>query len=246
MKTAIIIEDEIPAGLRLEKLLISKNILVLAKLYSVKNSLLWLKENNHPEIIFIDVKLRDGNCFEILDQIKIQSKIVFTTAYNEFALDAFGYNSIDYLLKPIDEEKLNKLLNKIETLKIGFQNEVSWTDFNENNSIKTKKSFLVSSGSILKKILDTDIICFYSHCNVTYLLSKDNRSFIVNNSLEKLEDELDCELFFRINRKFIVNKTYIISVKNDIQKQVILIVKTDFDFIVSKSKTKLFIEWYKK
>lgn len=246
MKTAIIIEDEIPAGIRLEKLLISKNILVLAKLYSVKNSLLWLKENNHPEIIFIDVKLRDGNCFEILDQNKIQSKIVFTTAYNEFALDAFSYNSIDYLLKPIDEEKLNKLLNKIETLKIGFQNEVSWTDFNEDNSIKTKKSFLVSSGSILKKILDTDIICFYSHCNVTYLLSKENRSFIVNNSLEKLEDELDDELFFRINRKFIVNKTYVISVKNVIQKQVILSVKTDFDLIVSKSKTKLFIEWYKK
>lgn len=244
--TAVIIEDEIPAAIRLQKLLISKEFDVLTILHSVKNAIQWFKENNHPDCVFVDIKLRDGNCFEILDKVSIKSKIIFTTAYNEFALNAFNYNSVDYLLKPIDELKLDKLIKKIETLKIGFQNEVSWIDFEQNTSKKIKNSFLVSSGSVLKKITDLDIICFYSENNATYLLNNENRSFIVNTSLEKLEDELNSDLFFRINRKFIINKTYIQNVKNESQKQVILSVKTDFDFIISKLKSKSFLDWYKK
>lgn len=244
--TAVIIEDEIPAAIRLQKLLISKEFDVLTILHSVKNAIQWFRENNHPDCVFVDIKLRDGNCFEILDKVSIKSKIIFTTAYNEFALNAFNYNSVDYLLKPIDELKLDKLIKKIETLKIGFQNEVSWIDFEQNTSKKIKNSFLVSSGSVLKKITDLDIICFYSENNATYLLNNENRSFIVNTSLEKLEDELNSDLFFRINRKFIINKTYIQNVKNESQKQVILSVKTDFDFIISKLKSKSFLDWYKK
>lgn len=244
--TAVIIEDEIPAAIRLQKLLISKEFDVLTILHSVKNTIQWFKENNHPDCVFVDIKLRDGNCFEILDKVSIESKIIFTTAYNEFALNAFNYNSVDYLLKPIDELKLDKLIKKIETLKIGFQNEVSWIDFEQNTSKKIKNSFLVSSGSVLKKITDLDIICFYSENNATYLLNNENRSFIVNTSLEKLEDELNSDLFFRINRKFIINKTYIQIVKNESQKQVVLSVKTDFEFIISKLKTKSFLDWYKK
>lgn len=244
--TAVIIEDEIPAAIRLQKLLISKEFDALTILHSVKNAIQWFRENNHPDCVFVDIKLRDGNCFEILDKVSIKSKIIFTTAYNEFALNAFNYNSVDYLLKPIDELKLDKLIKKIETLKIGFQNEVSWIDFEQNTSKKIKNSFLVSSGSVLKKITDLDIICFYSENNATYLLNNENRSFIVNTSLEKLEDELNSDLFFRINRKFIINKTYIQNVKNESQKQVILSVKTDFDFIISKLKSKSFLDWYKK
>lgn len=244
--TAVIIEDEIPAAIRLQKLLLSKGFDVLITLHSVKNAVQWFKENNHPDCVFVDIKLRDGNCFQILDKVTIKSKIIFTTAYNEFALNAFNYNSVDYLLKPIDENKLDKLILKIETLKVGFQNEVSWTDFEQDNSKKIKNTFLVSSGSVLKKIIDLDIICFYSENNATYILNNENRSFIVNSSLEKLEEELNSELFFRINRKFIVNKTYIQNVKNESQKEVVLSVKTDFEFIVSKLKTKVFLDWYKK
>jgi len=244
--TAIIIEDEIPAAIRLQKLLIAKEFEVLTILNSVKNAVLWFKENSHPDCVFLDIKLSDGNSFEFLDKIEIKSKIVFTTAYNEFAFNAFSYNSVDYLLKPIDEKKLDKLILKIETLKIGFQNEFNWLDFDKNNSKIIKNSFLVSSGSSLKKINDLDIICFYSEHNTTYILNKENRSFIVNKSLEKLEDELNADLFFRINRKFIINKTYINNIKNENQKQVFLSVKTDFDFIISKLKAKAFIDWYKK
>ena len=106
--TALIIEDEIPAGKRLEKLLIQKGFTVLSIVVSVKNAVKWFQQNSQPEFIFIDIKLRDGNSFEILDKEEVHSKIIFTTAYDEFALKAFDYNAIDYLLKPIDEKKLDK------------------------------------------------------------------------------------------------------------------------------------------
>ena len=147
--TAIIIEDEIPAGKRLERLLSNYDFHVLIVLKSVKNAIKWFNQNSHPDIVFMDIKLGDGNCFEILDRIKIDSKIVFTTAFDEYALNAFDYNnSIDYLLKPIDESKLNRLLDKIETLKSGFQNEISWSSFNESTFTN---SYLVVSGTHLKK-----------------------------------------------------------------------------------------------
>ena len=98
--TAVIIEDEIPGAKRLEKLLLKKDFVVLIILTSVSSALHWFENNSHPDLVFMDIKLRDGNCFRILDKIQIQSKIVFTTAYDEFALKAFNYNAIDYLLKP--------------------------------------------------------------------------------------------------------------------------------------------------
>ena len=116
--------------------------------------------------IFMDIKLRDGNCFEIFDKVKIESKIVFTTAFDEYALNAFNYNSIDYLLKPIDESKLNRLLEKIETLKLGFNNEISWSNFNESSFIN---SYLVVSGTHLKKIQIQDILYFFSENNATFI-----------------------------------------------------------------------------
>ncbi len=243
MTTAIIIEDEIPAGLRLERLLVSKKFQVLVILNSVKNSILWLKENNHPEIIFIDIKLRDGNCFEILDKIDIKSKIVFTTAFNEFALNAFSYNSISYLLKPIDEEKLNMVINKMQNLKIGFQKEISWQNFEQKSF---KSSFIVASGITLKKIVLDDIVFFYSENNTTYIFVSNSRNYIINRSLEKLQDELNPNTFFRISRKFIINKSAINSLTYHKQITINTFVDVLFDLIVSKQKTKSFLDWYKK
>lgn len=102
--TALIIEDEIPAGKHLEKLLIKNDFTVLTILVSIKNAVKWFAENSQPDIVFMDIKLRDGNSFQIIDKVQILSKIVFTTAYDEFALKAFDYNAVDYLLKPIDEK----------------------------------------------------------------------------------------------------------------------------------------------
>ena len=241
--TAVIIEDEIPAGIRLERLLNQHEFQVLVVLNSVKKATIWLKDNKHPDIVFMDIKLRDGNCFEILDKIKIESKIVFTTAFDDYALNAFNYNSIDYLLKPIDESKLNRLVEKIETLKLGFHNEIGWSNFNESTFIN---SYLVASGTHLKKVLIQDILYFFSENNATFLLTKEGRQFSIHKSLEKIEGEIDSKRFFRINRKYIVNKDCIYSVKNNSRIEVSLVNFESNFYEVSKSKSKLFMEWYSK
>ena len=241
--TAVIIEDEIPAGIRLDRLLIQYEFQILVVLNTVKKATAWFKDNKHPDIVFMDIKLRDGNCFEIFDKVKIESKIVFTTAFDEYALNAFNYNSIDYLLKPIDESKLNRLLEKIETLKLGFNNEISWSNFNESSFIN---SYLVVSGTHLKKIQIQDILYFFSENNATFIFTNENRQFLIPKSLEKIEGEIDNNKFFRINRKFIINKDYIHLVRNTSRIELSLInFESDFHE-VSKSKSKLFVEWYSK
>ena len=241
--TAVIIEDEIPAGIRLDRLLIQYEFQILVVLNTVKKATAWFKDNKHPDIVFMDIKLRDGNCFEIFDKVKIESKIVFTTAFDEYALNAFNYNSIDYLLKPIDESKLNRLLEKIETLKSGFHNEISWSNFNESTFVN---SYLVALGTHLKKIQIQDILYFFSENNATFIFTNENRQFLIPKSLEKIEGEIDNNKFFRINRKFIINKDYIHLVRNTSRIELSLInFESDFHE-VSKSKSKLFVEWYSK
>ena len=244
--TAVIIEDEIPAGKRLEKLLMNKDFTVLVILTSVSSALKWFEENSHPDLVFMDIKLRDGNCFRILDKVQIQSKIVFTTAYDEFALKAFNYNAIDYLLKPIDESKLDKMISKYDTFKAGFKNEMDWGVLEKNLENKYKTSFLVSSGNKIKKIETDEVICFFSDTNSTFILTNQNRQFTINCSLDSLEQQLHSQLFFRINRKFIINKKYIISLNSNGQIEVLVSEVKDFEFIVSRSKFKFFLEWYKK
>lgn len=239
--TAVIIEDEIPAGIRLERLLIQYEFQVLVVLNSVKKATAWFKDNKHPDIVFMDIKLRDGNCFEILDKVKIESKIVITTAFDEYALNAFNYNSIDYLLKPIDESKLNRLLGKIETLKSGFHNEINWSNFKESTFIN---SYLVAFGTHLKKIEVKDILYFFSENNSTFIFTTKNRQFLLHKSLEKIEQEVDNNQFFRINRKFIINKKYIHSVKNNSRIELSLKNAELFYYEVSISKSRAFIQWF--
>lgn len=244
--TAVIIEDEIPGGKRLEKLLIDKKFTVLAVLTSAVNALKWFEDNNHPDLVFMDIKLRDGNCFRILDKIQIKSKIVFTTAYDEFALKAFNYNAIDYLLKPIDESKLDKMISKYESFKTDFQNILDWTTLEESFENKFKTSFLVSSGNHIKIVETNEVICFFSDTNSTFILTNQNRQFTINNSLDNIEQQLNPTSFFRISRKFIANKKYISGLENTTQIKLLIPEIKDFEFKVSRLKAKSFLEWYKK
>lgn len=239
--TAIIIEDEIPAGKRLERLLLSYNFKVLIVLKSVKNSIIWLNENNHPDIVFIDIKLGDGNCFDILNKVEINSKIVFTTAFDEFALNAFNFNAIDYLLKPIDELKIEKLLEKIDVLRVGFHNEINWKNFSEPIY---EKSFLINVGLKLKKIVTEDIVYFFSENNSTYIFTKDKRQYLIHKSLDNLENEINPTHFFRINRKYILNKSYIKEIIKTNQLQIILINNPNETFKISRLRVKKFLKWY--
>lgn len=241
--TTLIIEDEIPAARRLEQLLNKNGFVVFTILYSVKNAVKWFKTNHHPDLIFMDIKLRDNLCFKIFEEVEITSKIVFTTAFDEFALKAFEYNSLDYLLKPIDEKKLEKLIYKLSVFKLNSHNNENLKNIRLQTYPDFKSSFLVSIGKTIRKLETREIICFFSENNSTFMISNQNRQFPIDSSLEKLEKELSPNQFFRISRKLIINKSYILSVKRET-------IETDYaieglDLKISRLKLKSFMNWYK-
>ncbi len=239
--TALIIEDEIPAGKRLEKLLLENDFIVLQQIHSVKQALNWFKENTMPDYVFMDIELADGTCFELFEKVKIESKVIFTTAYNEYALKAFDYNAIDYLLKPIDELKLKKMLLKVSFLKETILSEI--TIMKTHLETTFKKSFIVGTSNGVKKMTMDEIVGFISENNASFLLGNNNVNYAINSSLEKLEGELDSNQFFRINRKFIVNKKFIQEVQNS--NEILLNLTINIDLRISRTKRKKFIEWYR-
>ena len=239
--TALIIEDEIPAGKRLEKLLLENDFIVLQQIHSVKQALNWFKENTMPDYVFMDIELADGTCFELFEKVKIESKVIFTTAYHEYALKAFDYNAIDYLLKPIDELKLKKMLLKVSFLKETILSEI--TIMKTHLETTFKKSFIVGTSNGVKKMTMDEIVGFISENNASFLLGNNNVNYAINSSLEKLEGELDSNQFFRINRKFIVNKKFIQEVQNS--NEILLNLTINIDLRISRTKRKKFIEWYR-
>ncbi|MFA9195717.1 LytTR family DNA-binding domain-containing protein [Flavobacterium sp. FBOR7N2.3] len=241
--TTLIIEDEIPASRRLEQLLNKNGFVVFVILHSVKIAVEWLKNNNHPDLIFMDIKLRDNLCFKIFEEVDIKSKIIFTTAFDEFALKAFEYNSLDYLLKPIDEKKLEKLISKLSIFQSAFHNNEHLKNIKLQTQSDYKTSFLVSIGSVIRKVETKEIICFFSNNNTTYIFSNQNRLFPIDSSLEKLEKDLDINQFFRISRKLIINREYISAVKKEKIETEFLI--ENIDLKISRLKLKSFMNWYK-
>lgn len=205
----IIIEDEKPAARLLQRKLEKLGYSITTLLHSVEESLEWFKSNPHPDLIFLDIQLSDGLSFEIFEQIDIKSAVIFTTAYDEYALRAFKLNSIDYLLKPIDEEELAVAINKFKNQ---FQkNTISSLDFEAIKrmlvnpiSKEYKKRFSIKLGQQIKVIDIAEIECLYSENKGTYIHTIDNRDYLIDSSLEVVESEINPKDFFRISRKFII------------------------------------------
>ena len=205
----IIIEDEKPAARLLERKIEKLGYSITTLLHSVEESLLWFQNNSHPDLIFLDIQLSDGLSFEIFEKIDIKSAVIFTTAYDEYALRAFKLNSIDYLLKPIDEEELATAISKFENQ---FQvNRVSNLDFEAIKrmlvnpiSKEYRKRFSVKIGQQIKVIDVAEIECLYSENKGTYIHTFDNRDYLIDSSLEVVEAELNPNDFFRISRKYII------------------------------------------
>ncbi len=205
----VIIEDEKPAARRLSRMLNEFGIEPLVLLHSVAEAVNWFSTNTHPDLIFVDIQLSDGLSFEIFEKVEISSSIIFTTAYDEYALKAFKLNSIDYLLKPIDNDELE---NAIDQFKKIFESTVK-PNFNIHelkelmapSPKSNKKRFTVQIGQHLKMISIEDIECFYSENKSTYIHTTDNRNYLIEETLEQLEEKLDDETFFRVSRKFFVN-----------------------------------------
>ncbi|WP_438422741.1 LytR/AlgR family response regulator transcription factor [Aquimarina macrocephali] len=246
----IIIEDEKPAARRLNRMLGELNIKVHTMLHSVRESIEWFSTNEHPDLIFLDIQLSDGLSFEIFDAITIKSSIIFTTAYDEYALKAFKLNSIDYLLKPIDDEELEVAVQKYkEQLPQKQQLQVDFEDIKKlliNPMDRTyKKRFTTKVGQHLKIFSVEDIECFYSENKGTYLHTTDNRNYLIDTTLESLEDELNPQQFFRASRKFYININAIqdiISYTNS-RLQIKLNHFNEQEIIVARERVKDFKMW---
>ncbi|MBR9845920.1 MAG: response regulator transcription factor [Algicola sp.] len=246
----IIIEDEKPSARRLQRMLTELQMEAETMLHSVEESIAWFQNNEHPDLIFLDIQLSDGLSFEIFEAIDINSAVIFTTAYDEYALQAFKLNSIDYLLKPIDEEDLAKAVSKY---KERAPKEKSVTlDFNDIKKLlvnpierEYKKRFSVKVGQHLKLINIDDIECFYSENKGTYAYTSEGRNYLLDTTLEQLEDELEPHKFFRISRKFFVNVNAIndmVSYTNS-RLQIKLNTFKEQEIIVARERVKEFKDW---
>lgn len=246
----IIIEDEKPAARRLNRLLTDLNIEVTTMLHSVEESIEWFQKNEHPELIFLDIQLSDGLSFEIFDVVEVQSAIIFTTAYDEYALQAFKLNSIDYLLKPIDDEELENAVKKYKTVNLATQKlALNFEDIKKLlvNPLEReyKKRFTTRVGQHLKIINADEVECFYSENKGTYAATSDGRNYLLDTTLENLETELEPKIFFRVSRKFYVNINHvqdIISYTNS-RLKIKLNRYIEQEIIVSRERVRDFKLW---
>jgi DNA-binding LytR/AlgR family response regulator len=246
----IIIEDEKPAARLLQRKVEKLGLTVNQLLHSVEEAINWFSNNEHPDLIFLDIQLSDGLSFEIFEQVDIKSAVIFTTAYDEYALRAFKLNSIDYLLKPIDEEELETAINKfksrnksIPNLSIDF--EMIKQMFANPLEKVYKKRFTIKIGEHLKMIPIEEVECFYSENKGTYLHTKDNRDYLLTCTLEQLETTLNPTTFFRVNRKFIIPLETIkdiVAYSNSRLKIILPTYKAD-EVIVSREKVTEFKTW---
>ena len=244
----VIIEDEKPSARLLERKLNAIGVEVNMKLHSVEDSIQWFVNNPEPDLIFLDIQLSDGLSFEIFETVKIVAPVIFTTAYDEYAIQAFKLNSIDYLLKPIDKNELSFAVNKFKS---NFQNENKEVNLSEikklisNNSKEYKKRYTVNVGTSIKIFNTIDIACFYSQDKTSFLLTNSGRSYILDSSLDKIYDTLDPEVFFKVNRKYVLNINEIKDIINysNSRLKVNLNTPTEDDIIVARDRVKAFKNW---
>ena len=243
--TALIIEDELPSARKLERLLNGFDIQVLGNLTSIKESISWFRNNKQPDILFLDIQLADGLCFEIFETIDISSKIIFTTAFPKYSIKAFDFDGISYLLKPINEEKLRSAIKKAKQLHQKDKNyEQLRKALQEFETEIYKTSFAVKVGKKLKIIAADEIELFYSFENATFLKSNDG-NYIINQSLTSLESDLNPKFFFRVNRTYIV---HINSIKDIVaytnsRLKLILDSYNESEIIVSRERVRDFKNW---
>lgn len=212
----LIIEDESATARRLQKLIleIDSTIKVLAICESITQTVNWIKDNGSPDLMFMDINLSDGLSFEVFEETEINCPVIFTTAYDTYALKAFKVNSIDYLLKPINKEALESSLKKYNTLyktRLNNQSEISKIDIQKLAQAlgipgrDFMKRLVVRYGEIIKAIEIKDVAYFYSSDKIVFMALKEGKSYPVDFTLDYLENHLDPEQFFRINRKFLIS-----------------------------------------
>ena len=256
---AVIIEDEIPAARLLNEMLtfLRPHWEIITLPGNIEDSVEWFNSHPHPDLIFLDIHLTDGNSFIFVEQAKPQSRIVFITAYDEYAVQAFSVNSIDYLLKPIHQERLAETLLRFEKQflplaqestdhKEGQQNqvlEVLQSLSSPNKKFRTR--FLISGGNKLFTLQVSDIAYFYSENKITFAVTHQNKEHMIDLSLDKLSEQLDPDTFFRTNRQTIIHIDAIQRIEPYFLGKAVVHVLPPFKekIIISKEKISLFKLW---
>lgn len=248
----LIIEDEPLAQQELRRLLTrcAPQVEVVACLDSVEDSVEWLTHSEQPDLIFLDIQLSDGSSFDIFEQITVAVPVVFTTAYNEYALQAFRVNSIDYLLKPIEEEALSAALQKLNSLKdqlggknTGFSQQIDNRLRMPRSDYKTR--FLTTIGDRIRYVPVEQIAYFFAEDNTVYLVTQDRKKYVLDYTLDHLETLIDPRHFFRITRKYLAH----ISAVGDVSRyfnsrlKITLAPATDDEILISRVRVPGFLAW---
>lgn len=247
----LIIEDEPQAASRLENLIVEllPQAKILGKIDSVKKAVQWFRENPSPDLTLMDIQLADGTGFEIFKQCDVRCPVIFTTAYDQYALQAFKVNSVDYILKPVDKSELNAALKKLTFFSRNSpEKEEMLRNIDEAIRMLTKKfksRFVIKVGERLKTVDVDEIRFFYSRDKATFCMTAENRNFILDYTLEQLEDMLDPEKFFRINRKYFVSAASIQDIISYTNSRLRLVLKgsDDGDIIVARERVQEFRDW---
>lgn len=247
----LIIEDEEQAAKRMEALVreVLPQAEILAKLDTVKRSVDWFANKELPDLVLMDIQLADGISFQIFEQCEVRCPVIFTTAYDEYALKAFKVNSIDYILKPVDKEELSAAFSKLKNLTPkGDAAQVQLGNIEQAVRMLTKKSktrFVIKVGEHLRTIEVENILYFYSQEKTTFCHTTEKRDFILDYTLEQLVDMLDEQQFFRINRKYLVHAKSIQDIISYTNSRLRLVLKDsdDADIIVARERVQEFKEW---
>lgn len=245
----LIIEDEEFAARRLENMIrdIDPEIVVVAKLESVSESVEWLRTHTQPDLIFLDIQLEDDLSFSIFEQVQVRSKIIFTTAYDEYAIKAFKLNSIDYLLKPINQDELSRAIAKFRSWKTEMTPVVDAVMLrNLLHPHQTfRERFMVVVGEKLISIPVSDIAYFFSTAGITFVVMHTKNQYSLDFSLDNLRDMLNPNDFFRVNRQYLIGLKSIekVVVYPKSRLKLLLNPPTDTDLFVSIDKAPEFKQW---
>ncbi|HZY80471.1 MAG TPA: LytTR family DNA-binding domain-containing protein [Cyclobacteriaceae bacterium] len=244
----LILEDETLAAEKLESTLleIQPDIQVVSRIKSISSAVEWLQSNPHPDLVISDIRLLDGLCFEIFSQVKVEKPVIFTTAYDQYAIRAFEVNSIDYLLKPVQKEKLQAALAKVQLPK-----EPPFPDYNEvlnfikSNKTSYKSRFMVRLGQRIVAVPSEKIAYFYSENKLTYIVTLDNKKFPMDQPLDELIDLIDPMRFFRANRQFIVAFDSIAEIHPYFKGRIKIVLqpRSDEEVVISSERTPDFKKW---
>ena len=244
----LLIEDEAPATLRLSKLLLElePNWNIVGALDEIEASVKWLKDNPAPDLIFMDIHLADGFSFAIFDEIKVVSKVIFVTAYDQYALKAFEVNGLDYLLKPIKKEELERSIARFKAAVSPKEMDYQALSAAMNRKEKLfKERFLIKSGDQLNFVRVTEIAYFLSESSYSFLVTKSGNRYILDSTLDQIENELNPDLFFRVNRKQIIGLESIAKISSFINHRlkIELVPAENSECIVSRNRVGQFKEW---